>query len=272
MAEHAFEDHILGNSGAGHASLLCQPDAKRGCGGCCADFDQPRDGLERVFLSRKEAFDAQVRGEDDLLLFRKKTDLVEKGFRRCRFLAFLDNENETIGCLLHPGRTENKGKDLRDFGFYEDCGFCASNFCASSKNLLKRDVTDKQFFLLIQEDTDWYDYSRLFSFYVDVNGTKGLFDIYAQFTRPIYEAILQRLSWMALQGKGFIQHYDALIRAIIRSVRPSSGSTTEQTGVPFQEIGEILADRKQAKAASAEIEKFVEAAKRGDVGRMANDA
>lgn len=257
MAEPTFEDRILDNSGAAHASLLCQPDAKRGCGGCCADFDQPRDELERVFLARKEAFGAQVRGEDDLLLFRKKMDLVEKGYRRCRFLAFLNDTNKTVGCLLHPCRTENKGKDLRDYGFYEDCGFCASNFCASSQNLLKRDVTDKQFFLLIQEDLDWYDYSSLFSFYVDLNGTKGMFDIYVKFTRPVYEALLQRCSFTDLKGKGFGKHYDALLYAIARRTKPSSWGGNTVGDVPFHEIMDFLADKRKADVVAAEIERFL---------------
>jgi hypothetical protein len=76
-------------------------------------------------------------------------DLLEKGVRRCRFLAFLDDRNRTVGCLLHPRMLENKNKDFRDYGFYEDHSFCASNFCGSSKNLLQRlswkDLQDKGF-------------------------------------------------------------------------------------------------------------------------------
>ncbi len=256
MAEQTLEDRILGNSGAGHPSLLCQPDADKGCGGCCAHFDQPKRALEKVFSARKKAYDARGRTEDDMLLYRQKTDLLEKGYRQCRFLAFLDDRNMGVGCLLHPGRPENAGKDLRDHGFYEDCGFCAVNFCASSKNLLKRDVTDKQFFLLIQQDLDWYEYSRLFSFYVDLDGVKGLFDIYVRFTRPLYEAILQRLSFRDLKGKGFRTHYDTLIQTIVRRVKPSLPSSSEGE-IHFQEIIEILADRKQSQAVGAEIERFV---------------
>ncbi len=199
MPFETFENRILNN--LGHASLLCQPDGEKGCGGCCVNFEQPRQILERIFSVRRKAYDAWVQSEDDILLYKKKMDLLEKGHRQCRFLAFLDDRRKRVGCLLHPGRPENNGRDLRDYGFYEDCGFCAANHCATSDNLLKRDIVDKQFFLLIQENLDWYEYSRLFSFYVDLDSTKGLLDIYVKYTRPLYKGILQRLSWKDLQGQ-----------------------------------------------------------------------
>jgi hypothetical protein len=255
MSRETFESRILDNHG--DASSLCKPDEERGCGGCCANFSQPRHALERVFSMRKKTYDAWVRSENDMLLYRKKMDLLEKSIRRCRFLAFLDDRNFTVGCLLHPGRPENKSRDFRDYGFYEDCGFCASNFCASSKNLLKRDTIDKQFFLLIQQNMDWYDYSRLFSFYVDVNGTKGLFDIHVNCTRPLYEVILQRLSWKDLQGRGFAKHYHRLIRTIVSRLKPSSPRATEESDVPFHDIMEILDHRSHARLVNQEIDNFV---------------
>lgn len=255
MSEKSFESRILDNHS--DASLLCQPDAERGCGGCCTNFSQPRHILERVFSVRKEAYDAWVQSEDDMLLYRKKMDLLEKGIRQCRFLTFLDDGNRTVGCLLHPGRPENKGRDFRDYGFYEDCGFCESNFCASSKNLLKRDMIDKQFFLLIQENMDWYEYSRLFSFYVDLNGTKGLFDIHVKYTRPLYEVIFQRLSWTDLQGKGFLEQYHRLIRSIVIRIKPSSSRRTIEGDVWFHDIIEILGNRRQINSVNEEIDKFV---------------
>ena len=255
MSRETFESRVL--DAPAHASLLCQPDIERGCGGCCGNFDQPRHMLERVFSVRKEAYDAWVRSEDDMHLYRKKMDLLEKGNRQCRFLAFLDDRNKTVGCLLHPGRPENRGRDFRDYGFHEDCGFCVDNFCASSNNLLKRDMIDKQFFLLVQENLDWYEYSRLFSFYVDLNGTKGLFDIYVKHTRPVYKAILQRFSWKDLQGKGFVQQYHTLIRSIVNRIKPSSCRVTKEDDVPFQDIIEILRDRQQVNAVNSEIDRFV---------------
>jgi hypothetical protein len=255
MSETSFEMRIL--DGHGDASLLCQPDGERSCGGCCTNFSQPRHLLERVFSVRNEAYDAWVQSEDDMLLYRKKMDLIERGTRQCRFLAFLDDRNCTTGCLLHPCRPENSGRDFRDHGFYEDCGFCHSNFCASSKNLLKRDTVDKQFFLLIQEDMDWYEYSRLFSFYVDLNGTKGLFDIYVRHTRPLYEAILQRVSWTDLQGKGFMQQYKRLIRSIVSRGKPSTSGETEEDGVPFHHIMKILGNRRRVNLVNEEIDRFV---------------
>ena len=86
MSEKSFESRIL--DGHGDASLLCQPDGERGCGGCCTNFSQPRHILERVFSVRKEAYDAWVQSEDDMLLYRKKMDLMERGTRQCRFLSF----------------------------------------------------------------------------------------------------------------------------------------------------------------------------------------
>ena len=251
-----FQSRIL--YGQGHPSLLCRPDAKRGCGGCCGDFDQPRHILETAFCARKKAYDTWVRSENDMLLCRKKLDLQEKGYRQCRFLAFLDDKNEAVGCLLHPARPENQGRDFRDYGFYEDRGFCESNFCASSMNLLRKDKPDKQFFLLIQEDLDWYEYSRLFSCYVDLDGTKGLFDINVRFTRPLYRAVLERYPWTDLQGKGFSKQYDLLIRNMVSRIKPSSCKTAEDD-VPFQDIEKILCDKKQANLINTEIDKSINA-------------
>jgi hypothetical protein len=256
MDKGTFESRILDNQG--HASLLCQPDAERGCGGCCGHFDQPRHILEAVFCSRKKAYDTWVRSENDMLLYRKKMDLREKGYRQCRFLAFLDDRNETVGCLLHPARPENQGRDFRDYGFYEDCGFCAASFCASSMNLLRRDASDRQFFLLIQEGLGWYEYSRLFSCYVDLNGTKGLFNIYVRFTRPLYEAILTRCHWTDLQVKGFARQYNTLIGKIVTKIKPSSFRTGEDH-LPFPHILEILSDKKQANVIATEVDRFLNA-------------
>ncbi|UCG81131.1 MAG: hypothetical protein JSV60_02265 [Desulfobacterales bacterium] len=213
--------------------------------------------MERVFSVRKKAYDDWVRSENDMPVYRKKMDLLEKGSRLCRFLSFLDDRNSTVGCLLHPGRLENKGVDFRDYGFYEDCGFCASNFCASSHNLLKRDTIDKQFFLLVQEGMDWYEYSRLFSFYVDVNGTKGLFDTYVKYTRPLYKVILQRLSRTDLKGKGFAEQYQRLIRTIANRIKPSPSRVTKADDLPFQDMMEILGNRQHANAVYEELDKFI---------------
>lgn len=255
MSRGPFESRILDNHS--DASLLCQPDAARGCGGCCANFSQPRHELERLFSLRRENYDAWVRSENDMLLYRKKMDLLEKNVRRCRFLAFLDDRNFTVGCLLHPGRPENEGKDFRDYGFYEDAGFCASNFCGSSKNLLERDTIDKQFFFLIQQNIDWYDYSRLFSFYVDLNGTKGLFDIHVNCTRSLYEAILQRLSWKDLQDKGFAKHYYRLIRTIVGRLKTSRPEASKESDIPFLDIMEILDNRRHERLVNQEIDNLV---------------
>lgn len=256
MPLETFENRILNKPG--HASFLCQPDREKSCGGCCVNFEQPRQILERVFSVRKEAYDAWVQSEGDILLYKKKLDLLEKGHRQCRFLAFLDNKKKRVGCLLHPNRPENKGRDLRNYGFYEDCDFCAANFCATSDSMLKRNMVDRQFFLLIQENLDWYEYSRLFSFYVDLNGTKGLFDIYVKYTRPLYKGILQRLSWNDLQGKGFLKQYHRLISTIVSRIRPSSCKLTKEGVVPFEDIMEILCDRQQVDTINAEIDEFVE--------------
>jgi hypothetical protein len=257
MLQEAFESRILESHG--DASMLCQPDAKRGCGGCCANFSQPRHILERVFSVRKRAYDDWVQSENDLPVYRKKMDLLEKGNRLCRFIAFLDDRNSTVGCLLHPGRLENQGADFRDYGFYEDCGFCASNFCASSHNLLKRDAIDKQFFLLVQEDMDWYEYSRLFSFYVDVNATKGLFDTYVTYTRPLYKVILQRLSWTDLKGRGFAEQYQRLIRGIVNKIKPSPSRVPKVDDVPFSDVMEVLGNKKHADAVCEELDQFIQA-------------
>ena len=194
-----------------------------------------------------------------MLSHRKKMDLLEKNFRQCRFLAFIDDTKKAVGCLLHPCRPENKGGDYRDHGFYEDAQFCASNFCASSKNLLVRDRIDKQFFLLIQEDMDWYQYSRLFSFYVDWNGTKGLFDIYAKCTRPLYEAILRNLSWTDLQDRGFFEKYNRFISNTVKKIKASSFTMTGEGDAPFRDIVEILGNRRYVSAVKKEIDQFVTA-------------
>jgi hypothetical protein len=229
----------------------------RSCGGCCANFDKPKDVLEKVFFDRNKAYEAWVRSEDDLLLFRKKMDLLERGYRQCRFLAFLGEGNKRVGCLLHPRRPENKGRDLRDYGFYEDCGFCASNFCGSSKHLLRKDIIDKQFFLLIQEDLDWYEYSRLFSFYVDLNGTKGMLDIYVEFTRPLYESIFERLPWRELQGKGFLQQYHRLIRRVVKKLRGTAYRLGSDDDILFQGISEALGAKGRPNIVDGEVDEFI---------------
>lgn len=257
MLLELFESHILVDQG--HPSFLCQPDSEKGCGGCCVNFEQPRQILEKVFSIRKEAYDAWVRSEGDILPYKKKMDLLEKGHKQCRFLAFLDDGKKKIGCLLHPNRLENGNRDLRDYGFYDDHNFCATIFCGSSKGLLKRDAVDKQFFFLIQEDLDWYNYSRLFSFYVDLDGTKGLFDIYAKYTRPLYKKILQRVFWKDIQGKGFLKRYHGLLKTIVNKTNPPLDKfAREGYGTPFKDIIGILWDRRQVDIINVEIEKFID--------------
>jgi hypothetical protein len=125
-------------------------------------------------------------------------------------------------------------------------------------NLLRRDASDRQFFLLIQEGLGWYEYSRLFSCYVDLNGTKGLFNIYVRFTRPLYEAILTRCHWTDLQVKGFARQYNTLIGKIVTKIKPSSFRTGEDH-LPFPHILEILSDKKQANVIATEVDRFLNA-------------
>lgn len=165
-------------------SFFCQLDGKRSCAGCCDDFQQDRETLRRKFARRRSDFLAMFKGREDLPVYRQHTAAKEPGDSSCRFLGFLDDRQETVGCLLHPKRPENGGTDLRNYGKH-GLPRCQAYICAGLRALRRGGLFEWLLLHQLQRASDdWYSYSRLFSPSVTHSYYAGLFEIYLKVELP----------------------------------------------------------------------------------------
>ena len=161
-------------------SFLCQLDGERSCAGCCDDFQKDREVLRRKYGRRRAAFVDMVKGEEDLPRYRQLMVEREPGDVSCRFLAFLDAQEKSVGCLLHPKSPANQGIDLRRYGKH-GISRCRAYICAGLRTVRKGKLYEwRLLHHLHKASDDWYAYSRLFSPPVSYKYYAGLFEIYVR--------------------------------------------------------------------------------------------
>ncbi len=157
---------------------LCRMDSSRTCAGCCDDFTQERDVLERKYRWRKKAYKEIVRDSSDFTLYKTQVRKKEVFSQKCPYVAFLDERERSVGCLLHPKNPANRGIDRRNYGIYGS-GLCSAYVCSAIKTLEKAKLSDRLLILHIIESSDnWYYYSRLFSPSVTYGYHRGVIEIF----------------------------------------------------------------------------------------------
>jgi len=162
--------------------FLCKIDSRRTCAGCCDDFTQERDVLARKYRWRKKAYKEIVKKSCDLTLYKTHVRKKEEFSQKCPYVAFLDEEEKSVGCLLHPKNPDNRGIDLRNYGIYGS-GLCSAYVCSAIKTLEKAKLSERLLTLHLMESSDnWYFYSRLFSPSVSHGYHRGLIEIYLHYT------------------------------------------------------------------------------------------
>jgi hypothetical protein len=126
--------------------VLCQHE-EGSCAACCGayNFRDRSAGAERARFARRRARvlaawpdpGALARARDELLA-AEAPEVLFAGVKVCPFAGFLDEEQERVGCLLHPSR-HPAGEDLRDLAVYPK-EICAGHFCAPHDWLRPREA------------------------------------------------------------------------------------------------------------------------------------
>ena len=105
--------------------VLCQPDAGKSCGACCGLYnyvDSSREALTQRLRARTKRFRELVKSPAHIQSYAEATFAVEDFNKRyeviycCEYLGFLDPDERTVGCLVHP--MQNDGVDMRSVSFY----------------------------------------------------------------------------------------------------------------------------------------------------------
>ncbi len=157
--------------------FLCHLDLNRHCAGCCDDFTTAKDALATKYHRRRCIFECLVQEKDDLLNYKSYIKGIEENDESCPFVAFLDSDGKSVGCLLHPKIKSNNGVDLRNYGKHGKL-LCDAYVCSSIKTLESKEAEDRLFLLnLIELSGNWYAYSRLFSPSVSRRYHRGLIEI-----------------------------------------------------------------------------------------------
>jgi hypothetical protein len=138
---------------------LCQPDDCKSCGACCGLYnyaDSTKGALLERLKTRTERFRRIVRGPETLAEFSALTKTAEDQTKRyeviycCEYLGFLTEEQNKVGCLLHP--LQNGGNDLRGVSFYGR-ELCDGHFCPSYHYISREEKLS-----LVNIIDDWYLY------------------------------------------------------------------------------------------------------------------
>lgn len=167
-------------------SFFCHLSGNRSCGGCCDNFQQDREVLKRKYSRRRSMFLTMVQGEEDLTRYKQRMAEQEPGDRACPFVAFLDDREQRVGCLIHPRSPANQGTDLRTYGKH-GLSRCQSYICAGLRTLRKGSLYEWLLLYHLQEASDdWYTYSRLFSPSVTYRYYGGLYEIYLKLLHSAY--------------------------------------------------------------------------------------
>ncbi len=161
--------------------FLCMLDSRRTCAGCCDDFTKSRGVLLKKYRGRRNDFLRFLDCGEDLFEYKKYTRENEQDADECPFLAFLDECDTSIGCLLHPHNKTNRGIEFRNYGKY-GADLCSAYVCSAIKTLESIPAKTRVIFLyLFEYSDDWYHYSRLFSPSVRYTYRRGVIEILLHF-------------------------------------------------------------------------------------------
>ncbi len=156
------------------------------CGGCCWGAEVDRPTLERRLRRHRRIFGWLVpakhaapwrlllheigsrRGLDVVLgvalflpgIAGRLRDRLQRSVV-CAFLAFEDESEERIGCLLHPSRWN--GVDLRTAAFRWFHGFAcgtADYLCSGARHFQQAPVQERRHIRQAARRLDWYDFSK----------------------------------------------------------------------------------------------------------------
>jgi hypothetical protein len=151
---------------------LCQPDSKKSCGACCGLYnfqDHSRQFLNTL-LEKRTALFHSFKKKLSLVEYLEKAESLEESpklfevIHNCPYLGFLDSEQKTVGCLLHPAT--HQGDDLRRHSYY-GAELCAGHFCPSYSYL---DSLEQQAVVSVLDD--WYLYGLVIT---DIDLVKDFF-------------------------------------------------------------------------------------------------
>ncbi len=163
---------------------LCQPDGRKSCGACCGLYNYTVNDRESLVLrlrNRTALFRRTVKTKDDLPGFSRQARHMEDSSRIyeviycCEYLGILDDDEKTIGCLLHP--MQNRGVDMRDVSFYGR-QLCDGHFCPSYHYISREEKL-----AVIHILNDWYLFGLCIT---DIDLVKEYFRLVSErvFTMP----------------------------------------------------------------------------------------
>ncbi len=116
------------------------------CAACCGLYNVTDASEDSMYaeLRRRSALMASIgRKVNDLLDFKEfirganGLAQLDPDIHVCEFIGFLDTEERTLGCLLHPCARGNDGVDLRGLCHYGAMA-CKSFYCPAWKDMPPR--------------------------------------------------------------------------------------------------------------------------------------
>lgn len=152
-----------GWGGAG-VSNICRPNNSKSCAACCGLYnvtDASEESLTIELRRRSSIFDKVPRHVNELVNFKEFIASSGNLFRFdpdihvCEFIGFLDLQELTVGCMLHPCSSGNNGVDLRGLCHYGAMA-CKSFYCPSWTELSQR-IKD----IVAYTAPDWRTYGLL---------------------------------------------------------------------------------------------------------------
>ena len=155
MMDHRQKDNVPGGI------YLCQVGKAVSCGACCGLYnlvDASRQTLYELLNDRTDAFISLPRDMNTILEFGRKIEAQTldnrpfPDFHHCPFIGLIGTEKSSVGCLLHPLNSINRGIDYRGLSYYGGLA-CEVYFCPSSRLLSPALKT-----MVKEAVDDWYDY------------------------------------------------------------------------------------------------------------------
>lgn len=149
---------------------LCHPDSFKSCAACCGVYnvvDGRRDVLNCSILERTRKFRNVPREVDALVDFvdhvRGLHNLspFDPEIHVCEYVGFVDGQNLTVGCMLHPTAPGNNGVDFRGLCYYGSAA-CKTFYCPACEelndsilNIVRRLIGDWCLYGLIATDVNY---------------------------------------------------------------------------------------------------------------------
>lgn len=136
-------------------TTLCQT-AETSCIACCmnAYLNIPKSELEEVFGKR-----ARVLNESDGPLdYQKRIEREEQNVPFCKFLGYLDSENNIVGCIIHPDHIGTENDLRKDPAVRREV--CLSRECDSSKVFRRADEKTQDEINNFLSGMHWYRFSH----------------------------------------------------------------------------------------------------------------